>query len=310
MMSKKWRRRWEAVGGVVSAILFPPLILLVRLMPLSWVYPLGKGVALLAGPFMGRRRRIAMANLHLVFGRRQMVDIDAIYRDFLVKTITGFIELVKFVYLPPSKARGLIEIVGREHLDQALCAGKGVVMAGLHLGNFPLLATKLAQEGYPISVIIKKPRNRYLAKLYTRMTQRVGVCFIDGEERRQAAQESLRQLRRGGVVYIIIDQNPPYPDIMVDFFGYPVPSFKGTVVLALRTGAAIVPAFIVWGEAGRHRIYVEEPLALEVSGDQGRDVSQNLNRLMKIAEGYIERYPEQWWWWHRRWKGHIDYRRL
>jgi lauroyl/myristoyl acyltransferase len=31
---------------------------------------------------------------------------------------------------------------------------------------------------------------------------------------------------------------------------------------------------------------------------------------MKLAEGYIEQYPEQWWWWHRRWKQHIDYKHL
>jgi lauroyl/myristoyl acyltransferase len=31
---------------------------------------------------------------------------------------------------------------------------------------------------------------------------------------------------------------------------------------------------------------------------------------MKLTEGYIERYPEQWWWWHRRWKRHIDYKHL
>jgi KDO2-lipid IV(A) lauroyltransferase len=311
MMTKKWRRKWEAVGEKLTFIFFPSIILLLKLIPLSWVYLLGRAFARLADAFSGRRKKIALANLHLVFGKRKSEEeINAIYRECLTRTVTSFLEAMKFCFLPLPVAKGLIEIVGKEHLDATLKKGKGIIIAGLHLGNFPLLAAKLALEGYPIAVIIKKPRNRYIAKLYTRMTDTVGVGFIDGRERRLAAQQSLRQLRGGGIVYIIIDQNPPYPDIMVDFFGYAVPSFKGPVVLALRTGAAILPAFIVYSNGWRQKLFIEKPFTLETTGDQERDVANNLARLMKLAEGYIEQYPEQWWWWHRRWKRHIDYKHL
>jgi Kdo2-lipid IVA lauroyltransferase/acyltransferase len=311
MMTKKWRRKWEAVGGKLTFIIAPPIILLIKLIPLSGVYRLGTAFARIAGLFLGRRKKIALANLRLVFGNRKGAEeINAIYRECLTRTVTSFLESMKFCLLPLPVAKGLIEIGGKEHLDAALKRGKGIIIAGLHLGNFPLLAAKLALEGYPIAVIIKKPRNKYIAQLYTSMTDTVGIGFIDGRERRLAAQQSLRQLRGGGIVYIIIDQNPPYPDITVDFFGYPVPSFKGPVVLALRTGAAILPAFIVYENGWRHKLIIEKPFTLETTGDQERDIAHNLARLMKLAEGYIERYPEQWWWWHRRWKRHIDYKHL
>jgi KDO2-lipid IV(A) lauroyltransferase len=125
-----------------------------------------------------------------------------------------------------------------------------------------------------------------------------------------ATQQSLKQLRRGGIVYIVMDQNPPYPDIMVDFFGYPVPSFKGPMVLAMRTGATILPGFIVYDKGWRQKLFIEKPFAVKTTGNQERDISHNLARLIKLTEGYIERYPEQWWWWHRRWKRHIDYKHL
>jgi KDO2-lipid IV(A) lauroyltransferase len=311
MMTKKWRRRWEAVGEKLTFIFGPPIILLLRLIPLSGVYLLGRFFASLVDIFPGRRKKIALANLRLVFGTRKGAEeISAIYRECLTRTVTSFLEAMKFCLLPIPVAKGLIEIVGKEHLDATLKRGKGIIIAGLHLGNFPLLAAKLALEGYPIAVIIKKPRNKYIARLYTSMTDTVGVGFIDGRERRLAAQQSLRQLRGGRIVYIIIDQNPPYPDIMVDFFGYAVPSFKGPVVLAMRTGATILPAFIVYENGWQHKLIIEKPFTLETTGDQERDVAHNLARLMKLTEGYIERYPEQWWWWHRRWKRHIDYKHL
>lgn len=311
MMTKKWRRRWEAFGEKLTFIFAPPLVLLIRLMPLSWVYLLGRVLAFLADIFPGRREKIALANLRLVFGKRKgEKEIATIYKMCLIRTVTSFLETVKFCFLPPTVAKERIEIVGKGYLDEALKKEGGVIISGLHLGNFPLLAVMLAAEGYPIAVIIKKPRNRYIAQMYTRMTGRTGVGFIDGGERRQAVQQSLKQLRGGGIVYIVMDQNPPYPDIMVDFFGYPVPSFKGPMVLAMRTGAAILPGLIVYDKGWRQKLFIEKPFDVKTTGDQEQDISHNLARLMKLTEGYIERYPEQWWWWHRRWKRHIDYKHL
>ncbi len=310
-MKRKWRRRWEAVGEKLTFIFAPPFVLLIRIIPLSWIYPLGRALAQLGRIGLGRREKIALANLRLVFGeRKNKEEIQAIYQGCLTSTVISFLELLKFCFLPPEVVKERTEIVGKEDLDEALKKGRGAVAISVHLGNFPLIAFKLALEGYPFAVIIKNPRNRYLARFYTRYTGKIGIGFIDGGKRRLATQHSLLQLRQGGVIYILLDQNPPYADIMVDFFGYPVPSFKGPVVLAMRTGASILPTFIVAGEDGRHTIIIEKPFPMEISGDKERDVSHNLARLMKLTEGYIERYPEQWWWWHRRWKSHIDYKKL
>jgi KDO2-lipid IV(A) lauroyltransferase len=311
MMSKKWRRRWETVGEKFTFLVAPPIILLLKLIPLSGVYLLGTIFASIARIFPGRRKKIAFANLRLVYGnRKNLREINAIYKECLTRTVTSFLEAIKFCFLPPAVAKSSIAMEGKEYLDAALKRGNGIIIAGLHLGNFPLLAVKLAMEGYPIAVIIKKPRNRYLAQFYINMTNKLGFEFIDGGERRLAAQQSLRQLRQGGIVYIVIDQNPPYPDITVDFFGYAVPSFKGPVVLAQRTGASILPGFIVYENGWRHRLTIGRPLPLETTANEEQDTAHNLSRLMKVAEGYITRYPEQWWWWHRRWKRHIDYKHL
>ncbi|MBN1255032.1 MAG: hypothetical protein JXA50_07135 [Deltaproteobacteria bacterium] len=311
MMTKKWRRRWEAFGEKLTFIFAPPIVLLIRLIPLSCVYVLGRGMARAADIFPGRRKKIAVANLRLVFGtRKSEQEIEAMYKQCLTRTVTSFLESMKFCFLPPSVVKERIKIRGKKNLDASLKAGKGIIIAGLHLGNFPLLAAKLAIEGYPIAVIIKKPRNKYLAQLYIRVTAKIGISFIDGGERRLAAQQSLKQLRGGGIVYIVLDQNPPYPEIMVDFFGFPVPSYKGPMVLAMRTGAAILPGFIVYDQGWRHTVIIKKPFPIEITEDNERDIAHNLTGLMKLAEEYIEQYPEQWWWWHRRWKRYIDYKKL
>ncbi|MBW2038976.1 MAG: hypothetical protein JRI46_05170 [Deltaproteobacteria bacterium] len=310
-MKKKWRRRWEAVGEGLTFVFAPAFILLIRLIPLSWVYPLSRTLAQLGRIGLGRRKKIALANLRLVFGKRKdEQEIQAIYQGCLTNTVISFLELLKFCFLPAEVVKKRIEIVGKENLDEALKKGKGIVAISVHLGNFPLICFKLALEGYPFAVIAKNPKNRYLTGLFNHCRDKVGIGFIDGGKRRTAAQGSLQQLRQGGVLLVQLDQNPPYKEIMVDFFGYPVPSFKGPVVLAMRTGASILPTFILADRDWRHKMIIERPFPLEITGDKEQDVARNLALLMKLTEGYIERFPEQWWWWHRRWKRHIDYKHL
>src|SRR4030042_3617328 len=67
MMTKKWRRKWEAVGEKPPFVFAPPMILLLKLIPLSGVYLLGRFFASVVDVFPGRRKKIALANLRLVF---------------------------------------------------------------------------------------------------------------------------------------------------------------------------------------------------------------------------------------------------
>jgi KDO2-lipid IV(A) lauroyltransferase len=311
MMSKKWRRRWETVGEKLTFIFAPPLVFLIRFMPVSWVYLLGRTLASVAGIFSGRRKRIALANLRLVFGKRKgEEEIQSIYKKCLTITTTTFLEAPKYCCLSSMQIDKRTELIGKEHLDEAMRTGKGAIIASIHLGNFSLIPIKLAADGYSVMVIMKQPRNEHLSRIYTLFVDKKGFSLVDPSNRRRASQSSLRQLRQGGILYLVIDQNPPYKDIMVDFFGYPVPSYKGPIVLAIRTDATILPTFVIGDNNGRNKIIIEKPFPLEITGDAEKDIINNMARLVRICEGYIERYPEQWWWWHRRWKRHIDYKNL
>jgi KDO2-lipid IV(A) lauroyltransferase len=311
MMTKKWRRRWEAFGERLIVICSPPLILLIRLMPLSWCRLLARILARVAAIFSGRRKRIALANLRLVFGKRKgEKEIQSIYKNCLTITTTTFLEAPKYCCLSSTQIDKRTEIKGQENLEEVMRKGKGAIIASIHLGNFPLVVIKLAADGYSVVVIMKQSRNKRLSRVYQVFVDKKGFSLVDPSNRRRTTQSSLRQLRQGGILYLVIDQNPPYKDIMVEFFGYLVPSFKGPIVLAMRTGATILPAFVIGNNKGRNEIIIEKPFSLELTADTEKDIVHNLTRLMRICEGYIERYPEQWWWWHRRWKRHIDYKRL
>ena len=119
---------------------------------------------------------------------------------------------------------------------------------------------------------------------------------------RFSPREMLKCLKENGLLGILADQDTDKVDgVFADFFGMPAYTPTGPVTLALKTGASILPCFIV-RENNHHTIYVEEPLALTVTGEREKDLKVNINLCNKIIESYIRKYPAQWVWMHQRWK--------
>jgi len=297
-LSKGARRRLERLLEPLTPLLFISLYPF-ALIPFSAISAISKALAWLWWLLPSRRKRIAKANLHLALGPEAS---EAVLRRAMETSIRNLLESVRFLHMAEDELRQRVRIEGLQGLREAREGGKGIVAVSCHLGNFPLLCMRLSLEGLRVGVVAKMPRNRPMARFFSRKMQELGLVFIDGGQRRRAAKEGLRHLREGGLLYLQLDQNPPYDEAMVPFFGHPVPTYRGPVVLAERTGAAVVPVFIVSEAPGRHVVMVERPYRPK------GDLMQDLEALNGIIEAYIRRFPEQWWWWHRRWKKHLDYR--
>jgi KDO2-lipid IV(A) lauroyltransferase len=110
-------------------------------------------------------------------------------------------------------------------------------------------------------------------------------------------------LDHGGIIVYVFDQHAGSPEgIAVDFFGHPAGTFKSLAILALETGAPVIPASS-WREAdGTHVIRFEEPLPLIECDDPGEAIRLNTRAYNAAIEQMLLRHPEQWIWMHRRWK--------
>ena len=122
--------------------------------------------------------------------------------------------------------------------------------------------------------------------------------------KRNAARDVLRVLERSGTVGILADQNTLSGEaVFVNFFGSPAATNKGFAQLALRSNAAVVPAF-AWWDYLKKRHVVEYGPAIELirTASSAEDVVSNSQRFQSALEERIRRYPDQWLWIHQRWK--------
>ncbi len=210
--------------------------------------------------------------------------------------------LMEFMQLPgtsPEQIHRLVTFEGREHIDRALAQGEGAIILTAHFGNWELLGASILANGYTIRGITRQLRSKRLDAIVSTYREKVGWQGID---RDRSVREALRCLRRNELIAILADVDTRTQGIFVDFFGRPAYTPYGPVALALKTGAAILPTFIIRQPDDSHRAVVEAPLSLQQSGDKEQDLLVNTQRFTKVIESYIRRYPEQWIWMHERWK--------
>jgi KDO2-lipid IV(A) lauroyltransferase len=186
-----------------------------------------------------------------------------------------------------------VAIEGEEHLKRALEKGKGVIAFGAHLGNFTMIAPRLAAAGYPVSIVVKHPPDQRLARLIDGYRAKVGVKTISAKPRRQAARQILGALRRNEVVIVLPDVFKS-GSVNAQFLGSAVYVRRGPVTLALRAGGAVVPMHVTRDAEDRLTLRISSEIDLVKTGDLQKDVAASLVLFIRHLEGMVRRYPDQW----------------
>lgn len=274
-----------------------------RHLPLSWLALPSRGLASLLLRLLPGRKRIALENLEMALGEETSEEERrAILDRSMTGVILGAMEMIKVAADPDRFLSSSVRWEGTEYLEAALKSGKGVILVGAHFGNFPLVISALARAGFPVSSIVRNPSNPYVSHFLDRLRDEVGLGYIPDKPKELCIRRSLECLRDNGILSLQIDINVIAGGVYVDFFGRQVPTYTGPVVLAQRTGAAVLPLFAIRTGLGRHRGLLGPPVALRSTGDKEADLQANTALLSKVIEDFIRRFPEEWWWLHRRWR--------
>ncbi len=187
---------------------------------------------------------------------------------------------------------------GYENFEKATAKRKGVIFLTCHLGAFDLQITVMSLHGLKPNIIGTPLKDDRLNELLFDYRNAHGAVAI---ERGKETMRLIKALLTGGSVAILIDQYSIVNSWFVDFFGFPAATPVGAAILALKTGAAIVPTYI-YLEKGLQHMHILPEIPLVKSGDEERDMILNTQNYTRFIEEQVRKHPEQWVWMHERWK--------
>ncbi len=296
--------RSSPIGRAFGWLLLAPLALLgVTLAYLPWRLGLwvGRRLGDLAYWVLPGRRAVARENLERAFGREWSGrELDRLCRESFRHLGMTLVEACTFFFRPPSVLLSRVNVQGVDHLKAAAAHGRGILLLSAHLGNWELLAAAHVHTGYPASVVVRPLDSAVLDRVVTRFRERGGVEVIP---KRHALRGVRDALRRGRMVGILLDQNASRREgVFVPFFGEPASTSKSLALLALWSGAPVVPVFIQRETVGSHRVTIEPALPPPATGDREEDVAAFTAAFSRVVESRIRQSPEQWFWMHRRWR--------
>jgi KDO2-lipid IV(A) lauroyltransferase len=261
----------------------------------------GATIGLLAYQVLGRLRRVGVRNLKLAFAELSDAEREALLRrDY---RNLGWM-LAEFCLMPrytPESASRFIRYEGLENYTQARDHGKGVLVLTGHLGAWELSSFYHSLMGRPMGMVIRRLDNPLVDRFVNQIRCLRGNRVIHKDD---FARGLIASMRAGETVGILMDTNMTPPQgVFVPLFGVQACTASGMARVAAKTGAAVVPGFLLWDEGEeRYVLHFGKELNVVNTGDSEGDALVNTAAFTASIEGYIRRYPDQWLWMHRRWK--------
>jgi KDO2-lipid IV(A) lauroyltransferase len=273
---------------------------LISLIPRSTGLIIGNVIGRILFLVLKRRRCVVIDNLTQAFkNEKNKAEITILAKNVFKNLGRILFEMAWSSRLSKEEFRKHIIVKGLDNYKKAHAKNKGVLFVSAHFGNFELLVASIAIFCSPVNIVVRHMSFRPLDPFITKFRTRFGGQTIPA---RRSMRKILAALKNRECVGIPLDQGVDwYEGVFIDFFGQRACTNKGLALIALKTEAPVVPAFLVW-QGSKFVLEFQPELPLIKTGDRTIDIESNTQRYTKAIEQFVRRYPDQWFWVHNRWK--------
>ncbi len=276
------------------------LMRLTQLLPLSWQMKLGKGLGRLVMKFAGSRTHTARRNLSLCFPEMSEAQREALLTRNFEETGKAIFDTINAWWWSDEKVQQHMSITGKEHVQDTLDAGHGVILFAVHC--LPLeMGARIFGQFQPGVGVYRPHNNPVMEYLQVKGRLRSNKGLVSKRDLRQM----VRCLRNPDVIWYTADQDFGRSSAVFMPF-YPMPdaaTITGATTLAKLGKAKVLPFFVerTAGDEG-YRIEVMPPL----DNFPGENELDDAIRGNKIIETIIDKNRAQYMWLHRRFKTRPD----
>ena len=269
------------------------------IVPLPVCFVFGRFIGWCAHWILPGYRRLVRRNLTTAFGGEKSAgEIRTLARRHFVTLGGNLLSSIKLGVMSHEKVHARLTITGREHGDAITASGRAFVYLICHMGSWEILAQVKAITATPLRGSLYQPlSNPYLDRLIRRRREQNGTHLFD---RSQGFYAPIRHLKQGGALGVLVDQHAGDKGVWCPFFGRLASTSNLAPLLALRTGAVMLPLGLHTRGLARWEMVVHPPIDPK---EQGGGKIEPLTAVMNLhLADVIRESPEDWFWVHNRWK--------
>jgi phosphatidylinositol dimannoside acyltransferase len=265
-----------------------------RILPETPGFRLAEWLALLiASQQRSPMVRAVRANQWVLHGGDLRADeLDRVVKAVFRNTADCLFDFYHFIGRP-AEMDERIHFCGQSEalLDNRSRSKKGVVIVGVHLSNFDLVAREAARQGLNAMVLAyATPGKGY--QWQNEIRRRAGLDLVPAST--QAVRQAIHRLNKGGNVVTGIDRPIQNVKLKPLFFGRPANLPVHHIHLALAADTEIFVVAALKGEDGNYRVQVSKPIQMQKRSDRDEEILTNAEKVLEVAEGMIRQAPEQW----------------
>jgi lauroyl/myristoyl acyltransferase len=240
-----------------------------------------------------RDRQAVCNNLRVILGERKDLSniTREVFRSFGVYLVDFF--RMKNIINPDFLAKN-IRFHNLKYLKDVEAQHKGGILLTAHLGNWEMGGVILASMGFPITAVALPHKERPVNDLFNQQREAKGITIVPIS---QAVRRCMETLKKNGLVALVADRDFNMHGELMDFLGKKAIIPRGPAVLSLRTGAPVIPAFLVRQPDHTFDLHVCEPIyppADKVGHDDQETLIQLIKTYLPIIEKFIRENPSQW----------------
>lgn len=277
---------------MLEYLLYKLVMVLSLCFPLRFTYWVALRVADLHYLFDRRAREAVKSNIRRILGpdrSERMIVYEArwTFRQF-AKYLAEFFH---FARLGPRFVEKYVMVQGAENLKEAASHGKGVIAVTGHIGNWEMGGIVLSDMGYSVTSVALEHSNPRVHVLLNqqRAGRGVEVLTIGGYLR-----GCYRALKEGKILALLGDRNVTEGGLELEFFGRPMMFPSGPARLSVRTGAPMVPGFMIRRFNDSWHMSLEEPIYADPTMDREEAIRDMTARFVLVLEKYVALHPSQW----------------
>ncbi len=267
---------------------------IVNVLPLGWAYGFASILSDLQYTFSPEDRRNVRSNIRVILNTEKVDEhlVREVFRNF-GRYLVDFFRMAR--YLNADYIRTQIKGDGTGAVQEVLKRGKGAIIITGHIGNWELGGVLMSKLGFPILAVALPHKNKAVNQLFNSQRDQSGMPVVTPSV---AVRRCLEMLRANQSIALVADRDFGMHGLEMEFLGRKTLLPKGPAVLSLKTGAGIVPTFLIRNPDNTFTMSFAQPVYPPYIDDQttvSDDILKGMiNQYIKAIEDKIRQHPSQW----------------